>query len=217
MEQASYDAQATFAVARVRVKPGWTAVAVGITDARPDSERLPAWLMQAMHEAVVRRGVRVLTGVFGRSRSQMSELAQNLPLATAQPVMQEWQSPAVAGATSVFPSYTLLIGTCSNITTPPYEALPPASLPLQERWCSAVAEYEDVVPAWYQWTRQQIAWCKVDDMDWGHVKVKRVDSARWIPGCHQVAWWCGTAQTGRGAAGRKLAKSSAKAKKPQSR
>ena len=37
------------------------------------------------------------------------------------------------------------------------------------------------------------------DADWGHVKVKKVDPARWIPHVHQVLFWCGTAEQGKAA------------------
>ena len=113
--------EASFAVVRFKIKPCMTAVAVGIVDSPPYGTRLPQWLMQAMHDTVVQQGARILTGVFGHTAKQMTELCQNLPLATAEPLFQGWKKPAVAGSSSAsssavaettmcFPAYTLLFG-----------------------------------------------------------------------------------------------------------
>ena len=39
----------------------------------------------------------------------------------------------------------------------------------------------------------------MDDMDWGHVKMKKLDPQRMLAGIHQVVFWCGHAQQGYGA------------------
>ena len=214
---AKNDTGMSFAVAQVQLQACSTAVAVGIVDVPPDADELPAWLLEAMHDAVMRRGVRVLTGVFGCAQQQMSELAQNLPIATERAIVQEWltdgspQLRSTSSGTSVFPSYTLLIGTCSKFTTPNKEVFLPARQAMDQGWCSAVAELDDTVPQWWPWTQQQIAWYGKDDMDWGHIKMKKVDPERWFRGCHQVVWWCGTAKQGKGAAKRQWAKRSERA------
>ena len=148
------DEHESFAVASVELQACSTAVAVGIVDTPPESDELPSWLMEAMHDAVVRRGVKVLTGVFGCAQPQMSELAQNLPIAIERAIVQEWLTDGSPG-TSVFPSYTLLIGTCNNFTMPSKEDLLPASQAMEQCWCDAVAEHDDTVPQWWQWTQQQ--------------------------------------------------------------
>ena len=191
------------AVARVVINPCMTAVAVGVLDAMPDLQRLPAWVMSTVHDSVFQHGVRCLTGVFGSTKEQMSELAQNLPVATSAPLYQPWKgSSAAVAAVQVFPSYTLLLGSCGHVTVPPGEKLALAELALQRGWVSAVADLEEEIPQWWPWTWRQIAWSCAGDMNWGHVKMKPVDQKRWIPGVHQLVFWCGTAQTGQGAKAR---------------
>ena len=52
------------------------------------------------------------------------------------------------------------------------------------------------MPEWRPWTRRQIAWHSAGDMNWGQVKCKRVDAAKWMAGVNQVVFWCGVAQQG---------------------
>ena len=82
------------------------------------SEVLPAWLVGKLNSAVYHDGVRVITGVFGRTQKQMSSIASWLPIATRFPLCQEWKGPssAVADLQEVA-SYTLLLGSCSKVTT----------------------------------------------------------------------------------------------------
>ena len=80
-----------FAIVHCRVQPYNTAVAVGIVTAPGRATRLPPWLRSTVHDSVFKHGVSLLTGIWGDTKEQMSELCPNLPLATECPVSQAWQ------------------------------------------------------------------------------------------------------------------------------
>ena len=42
-------------------------------------------------------------------------------------------------------------------------------------------------------------WHFTQDINWGHIKSKRIDPQRWMKGVHQIVVWCGTATQGSGA------------------
>ena len=98
-----------------------------------------------------------------------------------------------------FHSYTLLFGVASKVALPAKEHMMPVEVAVDNLWIPAVAEYDQALPSWWRWSRQQMAWYHVDDMQWGHVKMKKVDPKRMLGGLHQVVFWCGTAQQGYGA------------------
>ena len=201
VQRTSYFDTATFAIVHLRVKPLDTAVAVGIVESGHYLvNRLPPWLMSALHDAVYQHGVRLLTGTWGRTQEQLSELAQNLPLATSHPLAQAWKgdTPAVADVRT-FPVYTLLLGKCSGFSMPRVEELLPYQTMMDNNWAPAVAGWNDCLPQWWPWTPRQIMWDAAGNMDWGHIKMKRVDPKRWIAGVYQVVFWCGVAQQGWGA------------------
>ena len=108
-----------FALVHCRALPYNTAVAVGIVTALGRETRLPPWLRSTVHDSVFKHGVSLLTGIWGDTKEEMSELCQNLPLATECPVSQEWQgdTPAIADLKG-FPVYTLLLGSCHQFTMP---------------------------------------------------------------------------------------------------
>ena len=128
---------------------------------------------------------------------EMSELCQNLPLATECPVSQEWKgdTPAVADLKG-FPVYTLLVGRCHKFTMPAPEDLVHYQTALDEDWVPAVAGLHRLMPEWWPWTLRQIGWHSAGDMNWGQVKCKRVDVAKWMAGVTQVVFWCGVSQQG---------------------
>ena len=127
----------------------------------------------------------------------MSELRHNLPLATECPVSQEWKgdTPAVADLKG-FPMYTLLLGRCHKFTMPALEDLVHYQTALDEDWVPAVAGLHRLMPEWWPWTLRQIGWHSAGDMNWGQVKCKRVDAAKWMAGVTQVVCWCGVSQQG---------------------
>jgi hypothetical protein len=137
----------------------------------------------------------------------MSEFAQNLPVATTEPLCQPWKgrSSAVA-AVEAFTSYTLLLGTCLRVTIPSPDKFLKAKVSLESQWVPVVAYWEELMPRWWEWTHRQVAWNSAGHMDWGHIKMKPVDPTRWIAGVHQVVFWCGTSQTGYGVLRRKREK-----------
>ena len=79
-----------FATVHSRVQTYNTAVAVGIVTALGTAPRLPQWLTQIAHDSVSKQGVSLLTGIWGDTKEQMSELCEHLPLATVCPVSQAW-------------------------------------------------------------------------------------------------------------------------------
>ena len=188
----------TFGVVRFEVSPCRTAVVVGICDAEPSARSLPKWVMDAMRHAVDKTGARCLTGVFGSCAKQMSVLARSLPMATGQPLAQEWKGATASdkqhAIRQVFPSYTLLCGNCMYSSFPLDKDIPAATIALENGYASAVADAFDVLPHW----PPDLAAGKEDrDMEWGAVKMKKFDDDRWTKGIHQVAVWCGTAPEGR--------------------
>ena len=187
----------SFAIVHCRVQPYNTAVAVGIVTAPGKATRLPPWLRSIVHDSVFKHGVSLLTGIWGDTKEEMSELCQSLPLATECPVSQEWKgdTPAVADLKG-FPVYTLLLGRCHKFTMPAPEDLVHYQTALDEDWVPAVAGLHRLMPQWQQWTRTQIAWHSAGDMDWGQVKCKPVDVATWMAGVTQVVFWCGVSQQG---------------------
>ena len=70
-----------FAIVHCRVQPYNTAVAVCIVTAPGTSIWLPPWLRSTDHDSVYKHGVRLLTGIWGDTKEQMSELCQILPFA----------------------------------------------------------------------------------------------------------------------------------------
>ena len=88
----------------------------------------------------------------------------------------------------------------------------PAEVAAGNLWLPAVAEFatNESLPSWFPWSRQQLTWYHVDDMDWGHVKMKKLDPQRMLAGIHQVIFWCGHAQQGYGAKAKRADKKHAK-------
>ena len=130
----------------------------------------------------------------------MPELCQSLPLATECPVSQAWQgdTPAVADLKG-FPVYTLLLGMCHKFTMPAPEDLVHYQTALDEDWVPAVAGLRRLMPEWRPWNERQIVWRWCGRMNWGQVKCKPVDVAKWMKRVTQVVFWCGAAQQGFGA------------------
>ena len=62
---------------------------------------------------------------------------------------------------------------------------------LDEDWVPAVAGLHRLMPEWQPWTRTQIAGHSAGDMNWGQVKCKRVDVAKWMAGVTQVVFGAG--------------------------
>ena len=83
---------------------------------------------------------------------------------------------------------------CGLVAVPGMTSQVPA--PLDEDWAPAVAGWDRLMPRWWPWTQRQIAWGSAGNMDWGHVKCKRVDAAKMMAGVSQVVFWCGVAQQG---------------------
>ena len=127
----------------------------------------------------------------------MSELCQILPLATGYPVSQAWRGHTSAVAElKGFPVYTLLLGKCHKFTTPAPKDLVHYHTALDQYWVPAVAGWHRLMPEWQPWTWRQIAWHPAGDVNWGQVKCKRVDVAKWMAGVTQVLFWCGVSQQG---------------------
>ena len=128
----------------------------------------------------------------------MSELCQTLPLATECPVSQAWQGDTTAVADlKGFPVYTLLLGRCHKFTMLAPEDLTHYQTALDEEWVPAVAGLHRFMPEWRPWTKSQIAWHWAGNMNWGQVKCKPVDVAKWwMKGVTQVVFWCGVSQQG---------------------
>ena len=114
--------------------------------------------------------------------------------------------PNVAGSWAscsfkyVFPSYTLLLGDSTNTSTT--SKLLESEVAVRNKWVSTVYPYEEVMPQWRKMPPAQVDDSGAYDIDWGHVKEKKMEPARWIPHMHQVTWWCGTAAQGDGARSR---------------
>ena len=189
-----------------------TAVAVGVVHVMPAVSTLPEWLMNSMYESVHLHGVRCFTGTFGLVAQQMTRWVAQFPMATRYPVCQMWQGSGSAidhtrspgsPPVDVFPSYTLLLGTAGNVTIPAHSDLLPSAVAVQKRWACASFPWEMVMPEWCQWAPHEVERSLAGDMDWGHIKMKKVDAGRWIADVHQVLFWCGTAQIGHGVRARK--------------
>ena len=200
VQRTSVQEDESFAIVHFRLQPFKTAVAVGIVTAPGTTRRLPSWLTSAVYNSVNKHGVCLLTGMWGDTKEKMSELCQNLPLATDFPIAQAWQGnqPAVA-ALKGFPLYTLILGRCHRLTMPAPESLPHYQKALDENWVPAAADWHRLMPEWRTWTQRQISWHSACNMDWGQVRCKRVDPDKWMAGLSQVVFWCGVAQQGWGA------------------
>ena len=181
-----------------------TAVAVGVVIVRPLLSNLPRWLMDAMSESVRTHRVRCFTGIFGVNAEQMTDWASQFPMATDEPVHTPWLSSG--SAVAVFPSYTLLLGMASATKTVKLSEMETSAVAAERRWASSPCASESVLPVWYKWPHSHVKNNLGGDVDWGHVKMKKMDSKHWLPHVHQVVFWCGTAQTRRGAAKRYVGK-----------
>ena len=198
-----------FAVAQIQLHNntapwhGGTAVAVAIVHILPHLPTvMPEWLMSKMHEAVRVHHVRCITGTFGLTSAQMCNFAQKFSMATPHAVCQQWRGMGSAKAQNVFPSYTLLLGTSRKFQEASRDDLLESADAVSNNWVSTLYPFDQVMPWWITCERPDEA----NDVDWGYVKVKKVDPKRWIPHVHQVLFWSGTAQQGRAAHDRKRTK-----------
>ena len=204
---------------KVRSKTSKTAVAVAVVDSPWWGTELPATLTRFLAELVCKDGVRCLTGVFGKCKQQMAALASILPTAMAFPIVLEWEGAAVAAdyagraASStrqimVFPSYTVLFGTCKKVTLAASEKLTSQEQALA-KYVPAVADFKDVIPEWPRWTPERVEVHPAGDVCWGCIKTKPFAANRCMPGVHPVAVWVGQANPGQGASATKASKSTA--------
>ena len=198
-----------FAVAQIQLHNntapwhGGTAVAVAIVHILPHLPTvMPEWLMSKMHEAVRVHHVRCITGTFGLTSAQMCNFAQKFSMATPHAVCQQWRGMGSAKAQNVFPSYTLLLGTSRKFQEASRDDLLESAVAVSNNWVSTLYPFDQVMPWWITCERPDEA----NDVDWGYVKVKKVDPKRWIPHVHQVLFWSGTAQQGRAAHDRRRTK-----------
>ena len=187
----------SFAIVHCRVQPYNTAIVVGIVAAPGKATRLPPWQRSTVHDSVFKHGVSLLTGIWGDTKEQTSELCQILPFATECPVSQAWQGDTTAVADlKGFPVYTLLLGRCHKFTMFAPQDLAHYQTALDEEWVPAVAGLHCLMPVWRPWTRSPIESRPGGDMNWAQVKCKRVDLAKWMAGVTQVVFWCGVSQQG---------------------
>ena len=178
-----------------------TKVGVGVLHVLPQLRKMPECMMERMSASVLSHHVRCFTGVFGLCVEQISSLASKFPMATTRPLCQMWRGAGRhAHSTYVFPSYTLLLGSSTNASTT--SKLFESAVAVKNKWVSTVYPYEEVMPQWRKMPPAQVDESGAYDIDWGHVKEKKMDPARWIPHMHQVFWWCGTATQGDGARSR---------------
>ena len=177
-----------------------TTVGLGVSyNVLPQSRMMPESIMEKMCESVVKHDVRCFTGTFGLDGKQMASFASKFPMATGRPLCQTWLGRD--GHTEyVFPCYTLLLGNSTNASTT--SKLLESEVAVKNKWVSTVYPYEEVMPQWRKMPPAQVDESGAYDIDWGHVKEKKMDPARWIPHMHQVFWWCGTATQGDGARSR---------------
>ena len=199
-----------FAVAQLQIHNntapwhGGTAVAVAIVHILPHLPTvMPEWLMRKMHEAVRVHHVRCITGTFGLTSAQMCTFAQKFSMATPHAVCQQWRGTGSAKAQDVFPSYTLLLGTSRKFQEASRDDLLESAVAVSNNWVSTLYPFDQVMPWWITCERPDEA----NDVDWGYVKVKKVDPKRWIPHVHQILFWSGTAKQGRAAHDRARTKS----------
>ena len=146
-------------------------------------------VMQKMEESVKVHRVRCFTGTFGLTSRQMTKFALKLPMATPHVVCQKWLG---TGSTDVFPSYTLLLGQARGMNPLERSDLLESKVAVANNWVPTLYPYEQIMPYWYP-AHQHL---EGDDLDWGYIKVKKVDPKRWIAHVHQVVFWCGTSQQG---------------------
>ena len=110
-------------------------------------------------------------------------------MATPHVVCQKWLG---TGATDVFPSYTLLLGQARGMNPMESSDLLESAVAVSNNWVPTLYPYQQIMPYWYP-DNQHL---EGDDLDWGYVKMKKVDPKRWIAHVHQVLFWCGTSQQG---------------------
>ena len=178
-----------------------TKVGVGVLHVLPQLRKMPECMMERMSASVLSHHVRCFTGVFGLCVEQISSLASKFPMATTRPLCQMWRGAGRhADSKYVFPSYTLLLGSSSNASTT--SKLLESAVAVKNKWVSTVYPYEEVMPQWRKMPPAQVDQSVDYDIDWGHVKEKKMAPARWIPHVHQVVWWCGIAEQGDGARSR---------------
>ena len=112
----------------------------------------------------------------------------------------------------MFPAYTLLLGTASQVSTPAESDMITSAVAVQQSWASTMCPWRMVLPSWGRGRDSRVLHLHqqsvANDTDWGHIKIKKVDPNRWIPHVHQVVFWCGTAEQGKGARGRMHERSS---------
>ena len=205
----------TYAVAEINIHDrstapwhgGGTAVAVAIVHVLPQlTQELPDWLLEKMKESVKVYRVRCFTGTFGITARQMSTFALRFPLATPHVVCQMWRGTA---STDVFPCYTMLLGLSRGMNVLESSDLVESAVAVKNNWVPCLYPYQDIMPYWFR--RNQSDEYEGEDLDWGFVKVKKIDPAHWIAHVHQVLFWCGTSQQG------VAAKYRARKGKPQSK
>ena len=106
-----------------------------------------------------------------------------------------WRGKGSAKSQDVFPSYTLLLGKARQFQEAVREDLLESAVAVSNNWVSSLYPYQQVIPWWIASNIKDVA----NDVDWGFVKMKKVDPKRWMAYVHQVLFWCGTSQQGRGA------------------
>ena len=99
------------------------------------------------------------------------------------------------GSAKSVPSYTLLSGKARKFQSVVREDLLESAVVVSNNWVSTLYPYKQIMP---QWIASNIK-DEANDVDWGLVKVKKVDPKRWMAYVHQVLFWCGTSQQGRAA------------------
>ena len=154
--------------------------------------------------------VRCFTGTFGNTAQQMSAFAHEFPMATTTPVAQMWRG--TGGSVDVFLAYILLLGSASQVSTPVESDMIPSAVAVRESWASTMCPLHMVLPSWGRGHDSRVLHLHqqsvANDTDWGHIKIKKVDPNRWIPHVHQVLFWCGHAEQGKGIWGRMRERSS---------
>ena len=198
---------ASYAVVRIQIENQDTAVAVGVVNVDIFADEIRHEIKDAIIASLHDDKVRCITGVFGRCRGDMEDLLRDVPRA-APVVRTSFQSAQVE---EVFPSYIIFIGSCHDSSFP-NDAYLPFHVAVSKGWVSDIAHFpaSEVLPFFGDDNRGSAVADQGHfalDINWGHIKSKRIDPLRWIKGVHQVVVWCGTATQGAGAKMRRIQKS----------
>ena len=139
-----------------------------------------------MKREIQDEGLRILTGLFGDTATQMAQLCTEWGAVGTTPICQLWRTERLGLIT--YPSYFFLFGRCNKVTVPQSRETPK----LRDSKLREPMILVDRIPEWHSTPAET-------ELNLGRCKQMLVEVHTWHPGVHQLTMSIGTARTGQGA------------------